>query len=63
MPRGQHRRVSTPPVPGSDPHPQQTARDAELASEDSPAAWGDAPKAPETENDGRLVRERPPHWG
>ena len=40
------RRVTTQPVPGSDPAPAP-----------EPPRHGDG------ENDQRLLRERPPHWG
>ena len=53
-----HRRVTTPLPAGSDPHP----RDPELASEDRPEAWGDAPRRDdESENDERLRENVPPH--
>ncbi|WP_282852348.1 hypothetical protein [Gulosibacter sediminis] len=55
-----HRRVITEPPAGSDPHPADTYR--ELAGEDRPEQWGDAPrKAEDSANDDRLRDNVPPH--
>jgi hypothetical protein len=58
------RRVSTDPVPGSDPTPQATPEGAPVrASEDTDEAWGDrAPGSSSGPNDERLKRDVPPHW-
>ena len=53
-----HRRVTTPPVPGSDPEPQRSA-EAVRAAEDADVSWGDRGG----ENDSRLIADKPPHWG
>jgi len=45
-PRRKHRRVTTEPVPGSDPSPAP-----------------EPPRTSGTENDDRLKRDVPPHWG
>lgn len=50
------RRVTTPPVPGSDPTPQ-AARPV-LSSEDDERRWGDATGP----NDDRLKADKPPHY-
>jgi len=51
--------VRTQAVEGSDPTPSA----GERATEDEPAAWGDAAPAPDTANDARLRADKPPHWG
>ena len=53
-----HRRVTTAPVPGSDPAPQ-ASDDVVRAGEDSEESWGDR----RTGNDDRLRADVPPHWG
>lgn len=59
------RRVRTEPAAGSDPSPQSGR--AELAAENTPAAWGDQSRSgvpqPEGPNDDQLLRDKPPHWG
>jgi len=59
------RRARTEPVPGSDPNPQRALPgDAPVrASEDTDSAWGDTPPQGGRENDERLRRDVPPHWG
>jgi hypothetical protein len=59
------RRARTEPVPGSDPTPQAAAPGAApvRASEDTDRAWGDAASPGGDENDERLRRDVPPHWG
>ena len=59
------RRARTQPVPGSDPTPQREVPGAApvRASEDTDQAWGDRPAAGGGENDERLRRDVPPHWG
>jgi hypothetical protein len=60
------RRARTEPVPGSDPNPQRAVPGAApiRASEDTDRAWGDAaPRPGGDENDERLRRDVPPHWG
>jgi high-mobility group nucleosome-binding domain-containing protein 2 len=53
-----HRRVTTPPVPGTDPEPQR--RDEVVrAGEDAEESWGDRAAG----NDDRLRADVPPHWG
>jgi len=52
-----HRRVQTPPAPGSDPTPQVPER-VEVASEDASTSWGDRGG----ENDDRLRQDKPPHY-
>ncbi|MFD2757001.1 hypothetical protein [Gulosibacter faecalis] len=55
-----HRRVTTEPPAGSDPHPAELGR--VLAEEDRPEAWGDAPaQKAEGDNDDRLRENIPPH--
>ncbi len=55
-----HRRVTTDVPAGSDPHPAETY--PELAGEDRPEQWGDAPrKAEDSANDDRLRDNVPPH--
>ena len=58
------RRVSTDPVPGSDPRPQATPEGAPVrATEDTDESWGDRPPlATAGPNDDRLKRDVPPHW-
>ncbi|MGT2426172.1 hypothetical protein [Amnibacterium kyonggiense] len=51
--------MRTEPAPGSDPTPSS----GERATEDDPAAWGDATSSPDTANDARLRADKPPHWG
>lgn len=61
------RRARTEPVPGSDPTPQREVPGAApvRASEDTDQAWGDRPASGggSGENDERLRRDVPPHWG
>jgi hypothetical protein len=59
------RRARTEPVPGSDPTPQRAVPGAApvRASEDTDRAWGDASPKGADENDERLRRDVPPHWG
>ncbi|WP_344791030.1 hypothetical protein [Gryllotalpicola daejeonensis] len=55
MPRPRtHRRVTTPPAPGSDPAPALPKRVD--APEDR------AERSDSTSNDERLKRDVPPHW-
>jgi hypothetical protein len=55
MPRRRsHRRVTTPPAPGSDPAPALPPR-VEAPEERSERDGGDS-------NDERLKRDVPPHW-
>lgn len=55
------RRVVRPAAPGADPKPAE--HESTLAAEDDPKRWGDAPQRDATEDDDRLRREKPPHWG
>ncbi|MFD3447056.1 hypothetical protein ACFDTO_20865 [Microbacteriaceae bacterium 4G12] len=59
------RRARTQPVAGSDPTPQREVPGAApvRASEDTDQAWGDRPASGSGENDERLRRDVPPHWG
>ncbi|WP_159084861.1 hypothetical protein [Planctomonas deserti] len=52
-------------MPGSDPTPQREVPGAApvRASEDTDQAWGDRPASGSGENDERLRRDVPPHWG
>ncbi|MBK0420095.1 hypothetical protein JD276_13740 [Leucobacter sp. CSA1] len=71
---GRSRRVSRPAPEGVDETPSDHPLNAP-AAEDAPGGWGDAGAAPrsrkaagaregaEGENDARLARDRPPHWG
>jgi hypothetical protein len=52
-----HRRVQTPPVPGSDPAPQEPGR-VTRAGEDAEESWGDRTGP----NDERLLQDKPPHY-
>jgi hypothetical protein len=58
------RRVSTDPVPGSDPTPQGAPEGTPVrAAEDTDESWGDRPDgATAGPNDERLKRDVPPHW-
>ena len=66
------RRAHRPAPAGVDPRPSSHPL-GERAAEDRPESWGDgarggsAPRgprrAPTGENDERLRRDRPPHWG
>lgn len=67
--RGRRNRRVTRPAP---PHSDATPADdwPELASEDDPRRWGDVPSDSEgsatgaqSENEQRLKRDKPPHWG
>ncbi|UQN15576.1 hypothetical protein [Gulosibacter sp. ACHW.36C] len=52
--------MTTEAPAGSDPHPAETY--PELAGEDRPEQWGDAPrKAEDSANDDRLRDNVPPH--
>lgn len=61
------RRAQRPAPEGVDPNPSDHALTSK-ASEDRPEGWGEAAR-PGTgknvrgENDDRLSRDRPPHWG
>ena len=55
------RRVVRPAVPGTDPKPAE--HEVTLAAEDAPERWGDTPQRDTMEQDERLRREKPPHWG
>jgi high-mobility group nucleosome-binding domain-containing protein 2 len=57
------RRVTTDPVPGTDPAPQKAdGSPVERAAEDADESWGGGRKA-DDKNDERLKRDKPPHWG
>ncbi len=61
-----HRRVRTPPVPGTDPNPQQGSSTPIVAGEDSDSAWGGAGPVTGNQgsgpNDDRLKADKPPHY-
>ena len=58
------RRVSTDPVPGSDPTPQAVPDGSPVrAAEDTDESWGDRPPPSAAgPNDDRLKQDVPPHW-
>ncbi|WP_416445268.1 hypothetical protein AB3K78_00675 [Leucobacter sp. HNU] len=68
------RRASRPAPEGVDPHPSGHPL-GDRASEDRPESWGDGARGGAAakrargsgtaagENDERLRRDRPPHWG
>lgn len=60
-PRKNSRRAVRPAVEGSDPHPAESKM-TERAKEDRPEPRGDA-LPQESENDARLLGDKPPHWG
>jgi len=57
-PKRRSRRVTTAPVPGSDPTPQAVSAAVQLSAEDDERRWGDTPGP----NDERLKPDKPPHY-
>lgn len=62
--RRTHRRVTRPAPEGVDPTPSQHELNS-AAAEDRPESWGEAVSEERAggENEARLLRDRPPHWG
>jgi hypothetical protein len=61
MAERRHRRVQRPGVAGADPVPQLPTVGSvpTKAAEDQLSSWGDGGD----DNDDRLRRDKPPHWG